>query len=318
MKLSLFDLHCDTILEMHRKQELLSENSLAVSLSNAAQFARYVQVMAFWTAHDLSDEEGWERLLSMYDHLKQDPSVQSGDAVICTAPDSADPRPQLLLAVEDLRILAGRIERVDQLFAMGFRILTPLWYGSTCIGGSHNTEEGLTDFGANALRRALTLSMIPDISHASRHAADEIFALAEEYQIPVIASHSNAHAVCPVSRNLDDRQIDRLLACRGIIGLNLYKGFLRTDGEATIDDILLHIDHFLARGAEDSLSLGGDMDGCDLLSEIPSQKHLSRLADRMLQKNYNEKLIRAIFFENAARFAAQHLHSSSHTQEGVS
>ncbi len=318
MKLSLFDLHCDTILEMHRKQEPLSQNSLAVSLSNAAQFARYVQVMAFWTAYDLSDEEGWERLLSMYDYLKQDPSVQSGDAVICTAHDPNDPRPQLLLAVEDMRILAGRIERVDELFAMGFRILTPLWCGNTCIGGSHDTNAGLTAFGADALRRALTLGMIPDISHASRRATDEILALAEEYKMPVIASHSNAHAVCPVSRNLDDRQIDRLLACRGIIGLNLYKAFLRTDGEATIDDILLHIDHFLARGAEDSLSLGGDMDGCDLLSEIPSQKHLSRLADRMLQKNYSEKLIHAIFFENAARFAAQNLHSSSHTQEGVS
>jgi membrane dipeptidase len=207
MKLSLFDLHCDTAKRMLLQKEPLAHNSLHVSLDKASCFWRYVQVMALFTPSNLSDEEGWECIVNMWNNLRGDPAVQKGDAVIRTNLIPSAPMPNFLLAQEDARILCNQLSRVDQLYSMGIRILTPLWKGNTCIGGAHDTNDGLSAFGKKAIARAITLGMIPDISHASEASANEIFEIATRASRPVIASHSNAYRICPVSRNLRDGQI---------------------------------------------------------------------------------------------------------------
>ena len=199
------------------------------------------------------------------------------------------------------------IRRIDRLYQMGIRIITPLWSGVSCIGGAHDTDEGLSTFGKNAMLRAISIGMIPDISHASERSADAIFELAAHSLRPVIASHSNAFAVCPVSRNLRDRQIQCILDTHGVIGINLYTRFLRKDGNADVTDVLRHMEYFLAHGARDSLCLGCDMDGSELPVELSDVSRLPRLAEEMLKQNYSEDLIRAIFFENAYQFAKKYL-----------
>ncbi len=306
MELSLFDLHCDTAYEMLRTGQGLTENRLAVSLTHAKAFKQYIQVMALWTDRRLSDEEGWEHFSAMLQNLRRDEAIRSHRAELTTKPWQ-DTRPQLLLGVEDARILCCKLSRVDTLWREGVRILTPLWQGETVIGGSHDTKAGLTDFGREALDSAARLGMILDISHASEASADEIFSIAAAHGRPVIASHSDAYAVCPVSRNLRDRQVHRILDSGGVIGLNLYEKFLTAEPTAGPDKLLLHIEHFLSLGAEEALCLGCDMDGCTLPEEISNLSALPRLAELMLRHGYSEKLIHGIFFENAMRFATKNL-----------
>ena len=307
MELSLFDLHCDTAFEMLRKHVPLSGNDLALSLESTAKFKQYIQVMAFWTSHRLNDENGWERMLAMRENLLNDPSVRSGAATCSTVCPPRGAGSTLLFGIEDARIFAGKIDRVDEAYLLGVRVLTPLWAGETCIGGSHDTESGLTPFGRQAVSRAAALGMIPDISHASVRSADEIFTIAAGYGVPVIASHSNAGAVCPVSRNLSDAQIDALVACGGLIGLNLYPRFLRADGRATLSDLLAHVEHFLERGAGKILCFGGDWDGADLPPGISGIGDMEAVAGLLLRHNYSERFVRDLFFENAYSFAARHL-----------
>lgn len=304
MKHALFDLHCDTALEMLVRGQPLGDNTLAVSLKKAEQFDRYIQVMAFWTDAKLDDETGWRRFLETYNNLLSDPAVQNGKAEICTVCPPRCGRPSLLLALEDARILNGRIERVDALYQMGFRIITPLWGGSSCIGGAHNTRIGLTEFGKRAVRRAIKLGMIPDISHASERSAEDIFKLASEHQRPVIASHSNAYDECAVSRNLKEAQIRAILNCGGIIGLNLYQGFLSVGKAANREDVLRHVAYFLDHGAERALCLGCDMDGATLPPDLPDLSALWNLAEDLL-KHYPERIVQNLFFENAYQFATR-------------
>ena len=308
MKLSLFDLHCDTAGAMLEKNQPLTDNHLAVSLSHAKQFAQYIQVMAFWTPNDMDDEKGWNYFLSMLKNLKEDPAITKKEAVIA-ASLSENNQNTLLLSVEDVRILAGKIERVDTLYQAGIRILTPLWKDLTCIGGSHNTNQGLTPFGKASLDRALSLGMILDISHASRESAEDIFEISARYHRPVIASHSNAWSICPVSRNLYDDQIKQIIGCGGVIGLNLFYLFLKQakSDEVSVADLFPHIDHFLEMGAEKALCLGCDMDGAHLPREIPHLGALPCLAEEMLRHNYSEDLIHDVFYQNAHRFATQYL-----------
>lgn len=308
MNLSLFDWHCDTANEMLQRNQPLTHNQLAVSLENANAFSNYVQVMALWTDHRLSDEEGWERYNAMLKNLKADPALKKKSAILSPiSPSTPSKIPHLILGVEDARILNEQIERLDKLHSDGVRVLTLLWKGETCIGGSHDTDTGLTAFGKQVLRRAIELGILPDISHASVASAQNVFDIAGELHSPVIASHSNAYDVCPVSRNLRNNQITAILKSGGIIGLNLYQGFLKSNCHAHAEDLLPHIEHFLSLGAEHALCLGGDMDGCDLPEDIPTLKELPLLAEILLKHNYSEELIHAIFFENAFRFAKKHL-----------
>ena len=308
MELSLFDLHCDTPYEMLQKKQPLTQNQLAVSLENASCFRQYIQVMAFWTDCRLDDEAGWQQYRAMLQNLTDDPAIQSKQAVIDTQVSNSIV-PTLLLAVEDARILCGRLERVEALYRDGVRILTPLWSGVTCMGGSHDTDVGLTDFGKSAIEKAVCLGMIPDISHASEQSADDIFQIATTYNRPVIASHSNSYTLCPVSRNLRDGQIRDLLRCDGVIGINLYQNFLKKCGTATVEDILPHIEYFLEQGAEKNLCIGGDWDGAKLPKDLPDLSALPRLAEKLVARNYSEELIQDLFFGNAFRFATKYIHS---------
>ena len=308
MELSLFDLHCDTAYEMLKQKQPLAYNSLAVSLKKAESFRRYVQVMALWTDHRIGDEDGWLQYLAMRSNLLLDSALQMGAARIVTRyPEADEKSPTLILAVEDARILAEKIERVDLLYSHGIRILTPLWKGVTCIGGSHDTDTGLTIFGKRALARAAELGMILDLSHASVASANDMLEIAACHSRPVIASHSDAYAICPVSRNLRDEQVLAILRTGGVIGLNLYGAFLKADGNATAENVIPHIEHFLSLGAEDALCLGCDMDGCDLPPDVPDLSALPRLAELLQKRNYPDRLIQKIFSENADRFAKKYL-----------
>ena len=307
MKLSLFDLHCDTPYEMFRQKQSFERNRLAVSLQEAEPFEQYVQVMAFWTERGLSDAEGWKRFLQMHQNLLSDAAVTDGRAkIVCAYPNTPSDQRRLILAVEDARILENDLSRVDTLKELGIRILTPLWANDSCIGGAHNTKKGLTVFGKKALQKALSNGILLDISHASVYSAQEIAELCEKNQRPILATHSNAYEICPVSRNLHNEQIKRIIDSDGLIGLNLYQGFIKQTKQPTIDDLLFHIEHFLTLGAVDHLCIGADMDGCDLLEEIPSLSALPQLAEKLLQKNYAERLIQKLFFENADRFAKKY------------
>lgn len=307
MKLSLFDLHCDTAFRMLTEHQPFEKNTFAVSAEGGSVFSQYVQVMAHWIDHRMTDAEGWDFFWRMHCNLTNDPYITQGNAKLITECPARKKGISLLLALEDARILEGDLSRVDLLAQAGVRIMTPLWAGSTCIGGSHDTKECLTPFGKQAVSRAISLGIIPDISHASVASAQDIFEIAEGLNAPVIASHSNAYSICPVSRNLRDSQIKDLLRLGGVIGLNLYQGFLREDGNAKATDLFPHIDHFLTMGAEYSLCIGGDMDGCDLPDDLQGLADLPALAEQMLSHNYSEQLVNAIFFENAYTFAQKHL-----------
>ena len=49
--------------------------------------------------------------------------------------------------------------------------------------------------------------------------------LVEVYEKPFIASHSNAHEICPHPRNLSDDQIKAIIECKGLIGITFVPYF---------------------------------------------------------------------------------------------
>ena len=102
-------------------------------------------------------------------------------------------------------------------------------------GAGADPDKGLTALGREAVRRMQRLHIIPDVSHTSDGTFRDIIRLAEG---PVIASHSNCRALCDVRRNLTDDQLRAIRDTGGVVGVNVYHGFVHADPEQQTAEML--------------------------------------------------------------------------------
>lgn len=312
------DLHCDSAYELYHRNQGLVSNTLAVSLDGAAVYPHYAQFFAVWSNKRLDNESVWRDFLSISDRFFAE--IAKNDRISFTrtadelnaAWDSG--KAAALLAVEDARLLNGRMERLDELAARGVRYLTLGWAGKSCICASHDVaadeDTGLTDFGRHVVLGCFERGILPDISHASEKTTDEVLSLAEKVGRPVIASHSNAYAVYPHTRNLRDEHARRLFDLGGIIGINLCAHHLSGESTVTADDVVRHVDHWLSLGLDGFIAIGGDLDGATLPDGIQTVKDVCHLADAMASHGYSDALIHRIFYQNALNFIKKNLGGS--------
>ncbi len=312
MKLSLIDLHCDTIYKMYNSAKSCNDPSLAIHLCEDFHdtYENYLQIAAIWSNRKCSDEEAFTQFVNIIEYLHSD-ILQSNNVVLSEyfrrSSLFSSPSNQLVLAVEDARLLSEAPDRIEFLYKCGVRFLTLLWKGVTCIGGAYDTDLGLTSFGRYAVKQCTELGIIADISHASEKSAYEILELSKG--TPVIASHSNSHAVFPHPRNISDEIFHEICRSDGLVGINLYTEHLgiRLHGASGIDAVLKHIDHFLCLGGEDVICFGCDFDGADTPFDLQHPRDLSKIAEEMLFRGYSETVIEKLFWKNAERFLKKNI-----------
>jgi membrane dipeptidase len=122
--------------------------------------------------------------------------------------------------------IQGDPARLELLFEVGVRYMTLTWNHSTSwadASGDEPQHGGLTATGRQVVREMNRLGMVVDVSHAS----DETFwDVLETTRAPIIASHSNARALCDHPRNLSDRMLRALAENDGVVGVSFVPGFL--------------------------------------------------------------------------------------------
>ncbi len=302
---SLADLHCDTPYELYLRSESFFENSLAVSNRYTNVYSEYWQVAAIWSQKELDNDSAYARFFEIAKYFKND-VLSSKDISIYNGRYTASKK-TFILSVEDARILNGDINRLNALYAEGVRIITLLWRGCTCIGGSFDTSSGLTEFGKKTVRKCIELGIVPDISHASEQSAYDVFEMCGD-SFPVIASHSCSAAVYDHPRNITDGQFAHISASGGLVGINLYLEPLGlTVGDAAVPSILKHIEHFLSIGGEDIVAFGCDFDGTDAPLDLPNVSSLTVIAEEMLRLNYSEAIVKKLFYKNAKNFIKKYI-----------
>ena len=132
------------------------------------------------------------------------------------------------LVVEGMEPVGDRLERIDQYAAWGVRLGMLTWNeeNQLACGAGGDPDRGLTPLGREAVRRMQARGILPDVSHTSDRSFWDILKLAEG---PVVASHSNCRALCDVRRNLTDEQLRAIRDTGGVIGVNVYHGFVHAE-----------------------------------------------------------------------------------------
>jgi membrane dipeptidase len=133
--------------------------------------------------------------------------------------------------VEGGHMIEDHIDRLDTFYKRGVRYMTLTWNNSPSWASSHADEKdptytgpkGLTSFGKEIIARMNKLGIIVDISHVGEATFWDAIKTTTK---PVIASHSNAYSICPVTRNLKDDQILAVGKNGGVIHLNFYSAFV--------------------------------------------------------------------------------------------
>jgi membrane dipeptidase len=222
-----------------------------------------------------------------------------------------DPPPiGVVLLIEN----AEGIRTIDELswwWERGVRIIGPAWMGTRFCGGTQ--EPGpLTDEGEQLLDTMGELGFTLDLSHMDQAAFMQAL---DRYAGPLIASHSNAHALVPRDSNrfLSDEMIDGLIARDGIIGVVPLNGFLDAEwakggdrSRVPLDTLAAQIDYYCQR-AGDALhvAVGSDLDGGHGIESLPdgmdSIADLHKLNPILAAMGYSDSDLAAIFHGNWAR-----------------
>lgn len=218
--------------------------------------------------------------------------------------------------VEGAECIDTDLAALEVLHAAGLRSLGLVWSRPNAFGDgapmAHRPDpepgNGLSDAGRALVAACETLGIIVDLSHLTEAGFWDVAAITSR---PLVATHSNAHALSPNARNLTDRQLDAIAETGGIVGLNFHVAFLRADcrldRDTGLEVMVRHIDHLLERLGEGGVALGSDFDGCLLPREIGGVLGLPRLVDAMRAAGYGEPLIARICRENWLSLIARSL-----------
>jgi microsomal dipeptidase-like Zn-dependent dipeptidase len=222
--------------------------------------------------------------------------VKSAPDLEALAESSSGSRVGALLGLEGAQVLEGKLENLDNLFQVGFRLLgLTHFFDNEVAGSAHGWGKGgLTPLGRALMPRMERLGMIVDLAHASAATLDEVTAIATR---PVLVSHTGVRGTCDSARNLTDGQLERIAATGGLIGIAFF-GY--ATGGRRVDAIVRAIRHTADRVGVPHVALGSDFDGA-VRTPFDSSELLV-ITDALLAAGFGDEDVAAIMGENVRRF----------------
>jgi membrane dipeptidase len=199
---------------------------------------------------------------------------------------------------------------LEALHHTGLRSLGLVWSRTNAYGHgvpfkygvTPDTGPGLTDLGKELVRACNRLRIMVDLSHLNEKGFWDVAGVSDA---PLVATHSNAHAVAPATRNLTDRQLDAIRESDGMVGVNFAVYFLTEDGSRDPDTpltaIVRHFQYLADRVGIDHVGFGSDFDGASVPNELKDVAGLPRLVDALRQAGFDDDALRKLTHANWIR-----------------
>jgi membrane dipeptidase len=212
--------------------------------------------------------------------------------------------------MEGAEAIGPDLENLDRLYEAGLRSLGPVWSRPNVFGNgvpfayprSPDTGPGLTAEGKALVQACNRLGIMIDLSHLNERGFWDVAALSTA---PLVATHACAHAICPSTRNLTDRQLDAIRESNGVVGFNFCVNDVRPDARldpnTPLDMIVRHISYLVDGLGEDRVALGSDFDGAVMPRPIGDASGLQHLIGALLDHGFGEAVVRKLAMENWLR-----------------
>ncbi|MFN4128453.1 MAG: dipeptidase [Paracoccaceae bacterium] len=212
-----------------------------------------------------------------------------------------------IMHMEGAEAIDEGLDALHVFHGMGLRSLGPVWSRPTIFGHgvpfgfplSPDTGPGLTDAGKRLVKACNQLKIMIDLSHLNEAGFNDVARLSDA---PLVATHSNAHAICPSTRNLTDRQLDAIRDSDGMVGLNFAVAFLREDGRKVSqtgwDPVLRHMDYLITRLGEGRVGFGSDYDGAVMPEVIDGVGGLPHVLEALRGHGYDDALLNRLAHGN--------------------
>ncbi|MEX2500796.1 MAG: dipeptidase, partial [Trueperaceae bacterium] len=267
------------------------------------------------TGAPLEARQARTHVAAMMDAAHELAAASDGTARIVTEPEAARTAMRegviaIALHLEGAEAIAPDLSDLDELLQAGVRSIAPAWSRDNAFAhgvplahpSSPDLAPGLTDAGRELVRACDARGILIDVSHLPETGFWDVL---DATNGPVIASHSNAHAVCAHSRNLTDRQLDALAERDGVVGLNFGAGFLAPDGawdeELPVSVLVRHLDHLASRLGESGVALGSDFDGARLPRCVGDATRMQAPLRAVRDAGWSRAAIEALASENWLR-----------------
>ncbi len=310
-----FDGHCDTLLEMVDGKRRLGERSETgqLDLPRLAEGGVTAQVFAVFIEDKYLPAGAVKQAVRVVDALYQELTDNSDVMSLATSADDvvaakATGKVAGILAIEGAEALEGDLGVLRAFYRLGLRLVTVTWsrrnqaadgVGERCTGG------GLTTFGKSLAQECNRLGILLDISHLAPAGVRDVLGLSQQ---PVVASHSNAYALCPHPRNLTDEQMRQVAASGGVVCVTFVPAFLVPEGKGVaLKHVLDHLDHIANVAGIDHVGIGSDFDGifAPLPVGLEDASQVPNITAGLLERGYADTDVRKVLGENLLRVFRQ-------------
>ena len=208
----------------------------------------------------------------------------------------------IMLGIENGIAIDGKLENLQHFVDRGIVYMTLCHNGDNDICDSasktQHTHHGVSAFGEQVIKEMNRLGVLVDMSHAGEESFYQALEISSK---PIVCSHSSARALCDHPRNLTDDQMRALAQKGGVAQTTIYHGFLKKDGEATINDVIAHLEHAIDVMGIDHVGLGTDFDGDGGVRGLASSSELLNFTRQLLARRYSEADIQKIWGGNFIR-----------------
>ena len=310
------DMHCDTIsrlleLEQKGKPEGLRQNSGHLDLMKMKKGGYQAQNFALFV--DMGETEdpmkkAMELLDLFYRELDANQDwIAPARSVGEMEENERQGRLSAFLTVEEGGVCKGSLAALRNFYRLGVRMMTLTWNYENELGYPHTMSEnpgtGLKQTGIEFVEEMERIGMIIDVSHLSDQGFYDVAAHTKK---PFAASHSNARALCPHSRNLTDEMLRILGERGGVAGINFATNFLdplavRGRSVSRISDMTAHMRHIADVAGIEAVGLGTDYDGIGGSVEIRDASEMPLLEEGMRKAGFSASEIDKICFGNVKR-----------------
>ena len=327
----IFDLHCDTIWKISEakrkaKEIRLQKSYLQIDEEKLIKGNYFAQCFAVYIPNKYPDP--YQRCLhdvKIYnEQIKQSQILAPVYNYSDFEKNAKNGKISAVLTMEDGCPIGENFDNLYTLYHMGVRMICLLHNLENPIGNPNfvdvrlgespnptiaNTKTGLTEFGRALVKEMNNLGIVIDVSHLSDKGFYDVIKLSKR---PIVASHSNARAVCGHVRNLTDNMLYNLAKNGGVTGINYAKQFMDNDealGRNTIECALRHIKYIKKKIGIDHIALGSDFDGIDPDIEISEASKIHFLIAALEKNGFSTDEIEKITHKNALRIFKANMQS---------